>query len=149
MDEISTGETVPQFVFPSFEHEEGEIERVQQHFKIESPDFVDRFLKRARAGKLIKLSDEVWDTVENTDSHSDNILRGDWDAVAECSDAHEVKRDWQTLKTKLQTGVRLDAPVIVRHGDVLHLVSGNTRLMVARALGIKPDVLIVDITDLS
>ena len=137
----------PPSKFPSFEHEEGEIERVQAYFQIKTENFVQKFLEKARATQLVQLTDEIWDTVENTDSHSDNILRGDWDKVAECSDAHEVKRDWQTPKRKLQTGEPVHAPVIARRGDILHLVAGNTRLMVARALGIKPDVLIVDITD--
>ena len=140
-------EGAPHFKFPSFEHEEGEIERVQQHFQIKMEDFVKKFLEKARAGKLVRLSDEVWDMVENTDSHSDNILRGDWDTVATCSAANEVPRDWESKKKALQSGIPIDAPIIARQGDTLHLVSGNTRLMVARALGVRPDVLIVDITD--
>ena len=135
----------PPFKFPSFEHEEGEIERVQAYFQIKTENFTQKFLEKARATQLVQLTDEIWDTVENTDSHSDNILRGDWETVARL--AEEYNRDWQTLKKKIQNGESLDAPIIVRRGNILHLVAGNTRLMVARALGIKPDVLIVNITD--
>lgn len=138
----------PQFSFPSFDHEIGEIERVQQHFNIQLADFVAKFLERARAGTLERLSDEKWDALENTDSHSTDILRGDWNAVSEHAGATEPNRDWQILKEKIRTGEPIDAPVIVRRGGIFHLVSGNTRLMVCRALGVKPDVLIVDITDL-
>ena len=147
MIEANIEGTGSMFVFPSFKHEEGEIERVQAHFQINTENFVQKFLERALQEKLVKLTDDVWDTLENTDSNPSNLARGDWDAVAEHCNAHEVKRDWQSLKTKMQGGIQLDAPVIARRGRVLHLLSGNTRLMIARALGKRPEVLIVDITD--
>jgi hypothetical protein len=148
MSETNLENNGPRFIFPSFEHEEGEIERVQEYFQVKTDNFVQKFLDRARTGKLVRLSDDVWNMVENTDSHSENIMRGDWDAVAECSNANENKRDWQSLRSKMQSGTPVDAAVIARRGNILHLVSGNTRLMVARAMGIRPEVLIVDITDI-
>jgi len=135
------------FVIPSFESDEmGEIERVKQYFGIKADNFIQKFVERTKQGKLEKLVDEVWDTVENTDSHSDNILRGDWSAVQHIAEQQEKKRDWQDIRNKMQNGRELDAPIIARRGDALHLVTGNTRLCVARAMGIRPDVIIVDIS---
>lgn len=147
MKESNIEQDSTHFIFPSFKDEIGEIERVQKHFGIKAENFVEKFLERARRTELVRLSDEVWGSLENTDSRSDNILRGDWQAVEEHSNAPEVKRDWQSLKAKIQTGMPVDAPVIARRGESLHLVADNTRLMVTRALGIYPEVLIVDITD--
>ena len=142
-----SSEGVPSFILPKFEDEVGEIERTQKHFDIKDKDFVRKFIERAQTGQLVRLSEEDWDRLENTDSHSDNILRGDWDAVAQCAEAQEVERDWRGIKARMQTGQPVHAPLIARRGDILHKVGGNTRLMVARALGVKPDVLIVDISD--
>lgn len=138
----------PPFKFPSFEDDEpGEIKRVQEHFQIKTANFVEKFIERARRGKLERLTDKIWDTVENTDSHSDNVLRGDWETVGQLAEAKTPPRDWRSQKRDMELGVALDAPIIARRGDILHLVAGDTRLVVARALGKKPDVLIVDITD--
>lgn len=61
-------------------------------------------------------------------------------------DGHvEAPRDWQLLKSKIENGESLDAPIICQKGDRLHLVSGNTRLIVTRALGMLPQVLLVNI----
>lgn len=137
----------PRFNFPSLEREVGEIERVQAHFQIKDSAFVQKFIERAQQSQLVKLSDEVWNTIENTDSHSDNILRGDWETVAQCAAANEVERDWYGIRSRMQRNESLYAPIVARRREILHLVSGNTRLMVARALGARPDVLIVDVTD--
>ena len=135
------------FVAPSFEGEKGEVERVQTHFGIADTNFAETFLEKARGGTLQALSDKLWDMLENTESCPKNLEKGDWNAVAEYASVHKPPRDWQDLKRKMQSNVPVDAPVIAKRGDVLHLVSGNTRLLVARALGIRPNVLIVDITD--
>jgi len=145
-EEVSIENRKPAFIFPSFNKydEAGEIERVQQYFGIKTSNFVQKFVERAKQGRLIKLTDDIWDTVENTDSHSDNVPRGDWNTVAHI--VGQVQRDWQTLRNKMQRGEEMDAPIIARRGDILHLVTGNTRLCIARAAGVKPDVLIVDIS---
>jgi hypothetical protein len=145
MEKMPTYEDEPFFVFPTFRDELGEIERVQQYFNIDSPDFVASFLERATHNVLIPLSDELWSTLENTDST--DIQKDDWASVADHSEAQEKKRDWQDLRTKLEAKIPLDAPVIAKYRDTFHLVSGNTRLMVSRALGIRPQVLIVDISN--
>ena len=134
------------FAFPNVETERGEIERVGQEFSEEELDvFVSRFIEVAKKAQLISMSEEMWSRLENTDSY--DILPGDWEKV----DSHfvagkpEAPRDWQKLKSKLEKGENLDAPIIYQKGDKLHLVSGNTRLMVVRALGKTPQVLLVNI----
>lgn len=148
MEKVRPKESPNRFVFPTFEQEMGELERVQNHFTIHSEDFSTKFIEMANKSKLSTLTDELWAKLENTDSFS-GVTKGDWSAVAEHSEIHEDKRDWQDLRNKMEAGTPLDAPVIAKRGESLHLVSGNTRLMVCRALGLQPDVLIVDIGDFS
>lgn len=59
--------------------------------------------------------------------------------------AFHIGRDWESVKTALEGGVPLDAPIIMKRGDQTHLVSGNTRLMVARAMGIRPQVWVFEV----
>lgn len=146
MEKLPIRESESHFVFPTFKDENGEIERVQNHFKINSHDFAASFLEQASHSSLTELTEDIWGELENSDSF--NIEKGEWDTVAKHSESQEKPRDWKDLRAKLEKGTPIDAPVIAKRGNVLHLASGNTRLMVARALGIEPRVLIVDISQM-
>ncbi len=129
------------FIFPSIEKERGEIERVAHLFSTANTDeFVSKFIEVAQVSELKPISEEEWLKLENTDSI--DISNGDWEGVRK--NAESVKRDWETLKTKIESGENLDAPIILKIGETLHLVSGNTRLMISRALGIVPKILMVN-----
>lgn len=147
MEKLPSQEKAPHFIFPSFEHEKGEIERVGKYFEFTQENFLEMFLERARETKLTEFTEEQWASLENTDSF--DIKKGDWDTVAMNADSKEEPRDWQDVRKKLQNSTPLDAPVIAKIGNALHLVSGDTRLSVAKAAGIVPQVLIVDVTDLA
>lgn len=60
--------------------------------------------------------------------------------MAEFSD--EASRDWMKLRDAISARRPLNAPIIMQLSERYHLVSGNTRLMVARAAGITPTVLL-------
>lgn len=137
------------FILPNLELERGEIERVAVEFGAENKDkFVESFLKRAQLSKLVKLDEQNWSLLENTDSM--DVGKDEWDKVAHHSvDGHSEKpRDWGTIKQKLESKEILDAPIILKLRGRLHLVSGNTRLMVSRAKGIYPKVLLIDMDEL-
>jgi hypothetical protein len=127
----------PAFRPPAVFAERGELERVAEAFGVDAS--VLEF--RAQQGRLEPLDEELWAALENTDSFA--IEPGGWEAVAALSG--QVGRDWETLRQRLQNGQTLDAPMILRQGERLHLVSGNTRLMAARAAGVTPRVWIFDI----
>lgn len=128
------------FKYPNIEKEEGEFDRVAKEFGIETS--VLMFL--AQSGELVQMDEELLSQLENTDA--DNVLEGGWEAVHDHSNPDGVhKRDWEDLRDKLEAGSGLDAPIIMKFGDRYHLVSGNTRLMVARAKGIRPKVLIFEV----
>jgi hypothetical protein len=126
-----------QFIFPNLEEEYGEFERVA---KIYGFDDVQHLISSARLGKMLPLSEDVWSRLENTDSY--DINEGDFEQVADLSAM--VNRDWEVLREKMMAGSEIDAPIVMKHKDEYHVVSGNTRLMVARAAGIKPTILLFE-----
>lgn len=132
---------VSAFRIPDVHAEHGELERVAREFGVE----VSVLEFSAGRGSLQPLHEEQWAQLENTDSFT--IAAGDWEQVAELSG--QVGRDWETLRERLENNQSLDAPMVLRQGERLHLVSGNTRLMAARAAGIMPQVWLFDIDEVS
>ncbi len=148
--ELKNLEQKPQketFIFPDIQKEIGEITRVAQKYSSQNIEsFVSAFIEKAQKCNLTDLIEEMWSTLENTDSYE--IPEGGWDKVKEHTDHYNKEtgsqRNWEDLKQKIDQGLELDAPIILKYKGELHLVSGNTRLMVARAAGIQPKVLIVE-----
>ncbi len=135
------------FIFPDLEKERGEIERVAQKYSPQNPEaFVNTFYEKARQANLINLNEERWGALDNTDSF--DIQHNGWEQVTEhinyTNKETGATRNWEDLKQKIEQGQELDAPIILNHAGEIHLVSGNTRLMVARALGKTPKVLVVE-----
>lgn len=132
-----------QFTFPDLKYEMGEIERTAKTFAPDKfQEFMRDFIVEATKTKLVDLSEDVWSKLENTDSF--DITEGDWDTVNYHASAEEVNRDWKSKREAMEAGKEIHAPIILKIGDIYHKVAGNTRLMVARALGISPKVLIVE-----
>lgn len=127
------------FAFPDIEAERGEFERVAATFGVDSDTLI--FLAQEE-GKLVDLPMDVWDTLENTDS--DTVVQGDWDRVGEIYSGPEYHRDWREYRKRIEGGMSVDAPIIMKYDGVYHLISGNTRLVVSRALGITPKVLLFE-----
>lgn len=134
------------FIFPEVNREIGEITRVAETFGKEDPEqFTKQFLEKAKTSPLIELSEEMWSQLENTDSY--DISPNDWSSVEHHAvEGHpDQPRDWRFYKAKMESGEEVASPIIFKQGDTLHLVAGNTRLMVARALGIIPKALLVEL----
>ncbi len=135
------------FVFPDIEKERGEIERVAQKYNPQNPEvFVRNFYEKAQQASLVDLTEEMWSILDNTDSF--DISGSGWKEIAghinHTNQETGSIRDWEDLKRKMEQGQALDAPIVLKYSDDLHLVSGNTRLMVARALTKIPQVLLVE-----
>ncbi len=135
------------FVFPNLAKERGEIERVAQKYSPSDPEtFARELYVKAQESVLVDLTENMWSVLDNTDSF--DISPEGWEEVNEHIE-HTNKetgatRNWQDLKQKMEQGQELDAPIVLKHQDEMHLVSGNTRLMVARALGKTPKILFVE-----
>jgi hypothetical protein len=133
------------FHFPNLESELGEIERVAKiHGGNDPHTWIAAFMEAARSAKIQKLSEETWARLENSDSFA--IAPGDWEAVARHAyHGGDNPRDWLSLRNAIEHGSVVDAPIILVKASKPQLVSGNTRLMVARAMDLRPDVLFVDL----
>ena len=110
-------------------------------------DFFLHFLESAKTAPLVELSEDVWSRVENTDSY--RIAPNDWEDVEDCAVVGhpDRPRDWKLFRELYEKGAPIEAPMILKTRGILHLVSGNTRLMVARALGMTPKVLVVEMEE--
>jgi len=148
IDHESGEENKSIFVLPNIESERGEVARVAETFAPEGVEsFVRKFFARAGKSELVELDDEMWKNLENTDSW--DITPGNWEAVRHhAEEGHpDNPRRWDLIRDTLVANKQIDAPIIVKVGDTIHLVSGNTRLMASRAAGIRPQILLVDMND--
>ena len=90
--------------------------------------------------KLEVLTNEIWEKLENTDSNQ-VIENDDLDKVIELSE--EYDREWKTKLETIKNNHSIPAPIIFEMNGRYHKVSGNTRLMLAKALGKIPMIAIV------
>jgi hypothetical protein len=143
-DDIINGmeshERIKAFVVPDTLAERGEFARVAETFSFD--EGVLMHLAKTN-GRMVDLTSAIWNELDNTDSNRFEV--GDWAAVAD--HAGHVGRDWQSIKDGVVHGQSYDAPIVMKYRDKCHLVSGNTRLMVARALGLKPRVWLFEVYD--
>lgn len=133
-----------QWTRPDLSFEQGEFERVAEHFsqtEEERQGIVKALIEGATHIEPTELSESDWAALENTDSF--DIAPGGYDTVAKL--AEEYRRDAARLIAEMNSGNPIEAPIIARIRGTLHLVSGNTRLMIARAAGQVPQVVVVEI----
>ncbi len=100
-------------------------------------DVVEAFIN----GKEIKLTDDLWKKLENTESTQ--VKKGEMKKVIEIAKKYNKTSPLVLKKSLLKDDY--DRPLILKFGDRYHLVAGNTRLCTAAALGMKPQVLIGEI----
>jgi hypothetical protein len=134
-DEIARGKSKAKdttWSKPSLDAEEAEVQRTVKELGVPR----DKLLQAAKQGTLQDLDDETWSQLENTDSN-------DTDTVEKATGkAKEYNRDIARVIRGL--GGNLPAPIVLmRKGEPPYLVGGNTRLMAAKAFGVKPKILAV------
>jgi hypothetical protein len=120
------------WVKPSLTEEMGEINRISLEENLPVQSIVDAF----NSGKLVLLSSDIWDNLDNyTDvsSVSEAIQYSD-----------EFVRDWKRIIQGFESGSEMPAPIVLRLQSGVHtLVAGNTRLMLAEAFRIQPQIWLV------
>ena len=86
--------------------------------------------------KMQDLSDFDWKNLENTDSW-------ETDTVEKARNlAQEYDKDFDSILHAYKNKKSLPAPIVYKKSNGnLFLIGGNTRLMAAKALGIRPKVL--------
>ncbi len=119
----------------------GEILRTAERFAKkpqEKTSIAVRIYQSLADGRLEDLTDDLWSVLENTDSF--RISKGDFEKVRELSD--QYGRDVDSKINRIREGLPISAPTIAILDNIPHKVGGNTRLMIARAMGITPKVMI-------
>ena len=110
----------------------GEIDRTAQVFNVQPDDIQYAF----EDGSEVVLSDDVWSKLENSDSYQIQNLE---QAIKL---ANKYKKDWRSIVRAIQDEKQLPLPLVLRYdADKYYLVGGNTRLMIYKALGVQPVVL--------
>ncbi len=84
---------------------------------------------------------QIWNQLEN--SESVDINKGDFDQVFKIANKYKKGNPLKLKKKFIKGNYR--PPIIARFDDRYWLVAGNTRLCTAKAMGINPNVLIIDL----
>ncbi|MEK7648103.1 MAG: hypothetical protein AAB384_03670 [Patescibacteria group bacterium] len=125
------GPREPQWIAPSGEFEQGEFFRTAEELHVNAGEL----LVACEQGALEPLSDSDWEVMMNTDSRDTT-----WQ-LQEVITHIGSKRDVDKIIEGFQTGAGIPAPVVLfREGEPPYLIGGNTRLLVARAMGIRPKI---------
>ena len=120
---------------PLLKHEGGELKRVAQEHGLDHSALKASF----KAGKQVPLPNHIWKKLQNTDSyHTDTPQKAH-------SLAKQYGRDSHSIGKVMKNGGNMPAPVVMKHKGEYHLVGGNTRLMMARAHKVKPQVHMMEI----
>lgn len=123
-----------------------ELERVSQdlsrneNIEVSVSQLMDLF----QQSHDIEIPEKVWKNLENTECNK--IKKGEIKKVIAIAKKYN-KQDPNELKKALLSG-NYRRPLILKYGDRYHLVAGNTRLCTAAAMGMRPMVLIADLSNL-
>lgn len=125
------------WIAPSIQEEMEEIKRTAEELGLS----LKELLAATQKGTLVVLDDRLWSQMENTDSWQTTNM----DTVQQLG--IEYERDVDQLVQAMKQGKTLPAPlVLIKPDGVPYLVGGNTRLMVSRALGIRPKVFLIKLS---
>jgi len=114
----------------------GEIDRTSEIFNVQADDLQHAF----EVGNEVVLSDDVWSRLENSDSYDIKNLE---QAIKL---AIKYKKDWKSIVNAIQNEKQLPPPMVLEYDEnKYYLVAGNTRLMIYRALGLQPVVLMANL----
>jgi hypothetical protein len=113
------------------ERAKGELVRTAEELGIDYESLEKAF----DVATLEELSDEQWESMENTDS------TGQW-TQTEVEEYIGTRRDHGRIFQMIERGEALSGPIVLFRDDKPpYLIGGNTRLLACKALHIKPQIL--------
>ena len=130
------------WINPDIEEEQEEIDRTAEDLNI-NQQLLQKCIHNA---KLVDLTDIVWSKMSNTDSWN-AVEPGNLIAAEKLSQKYD--RDLERIIKTMRDGGTLPAPIVLLYGKTPYLIAGNTRLMAARAMKIRPLVLLAYIKEQS
>jgi hypothetical protein len=128
---------------PSMEEEAGEFQRTAQELSLSVYDLMTAFEK----GKLTELSRSDLGRMENSDWV--DMRPGDFVNLRGKADQYERQIGAEdqpgTLMHAFVQKRSLPAPIVLKIGQRLYLIAGNTRLMMAAVFNVLPKVWLVEL----
>jgi len=122
---------------PKLENELKDLEAVAEEFDIS----LDRLKEDFKRGEIRMLPNKIWETLGRCDCKKANSFLEIVDIAHKQQKVDpEYKSQWKEFKEAFRSGKQLSAPVVMKHDHQYHLVSGNTRLMVAKVMNVTPFV---------
>ncbi len=142
-------EKMTRFVRPEMAGEKDEIVRVIKEFfaDVQPAPSPEQLIELFEKTPIVELSDQDWERLENTDSFH-GVQAGDIERARTITEDYneelpeQYHRDFDALLAAFKKGNDIECPMIIEHNNRTHLVSGNTRLMIMRVLGMRPHVII-------
>ena len=120
------------WIVPPLREEIGEFERVANTFGVQLSSLISLF----HTGIVEDMDEETWSKLGNTDSWDTVKLEQVFEA------ATQYGRNAKALLEAFRAGQPMQTPIVLFFADGRsHLVSGNTRLMLCRAIGERPKIL--------
>ncbi len=147
------GQEIPEIVWvkPVLEGEFGEYERVATTFykSRDQTEVIQRIHDAIASANPVEISDEEFENLDNSQAWSEirpGFLEDTEKVIKKNYEEQGFKKDLPGIIAGFKEGRPMQLPVALKFPDGSnHLISGNTRLLVARAFGIRPKILILDL----
>jgi len=101
-------------------------------------DDVEDMISKVRDGHVMNMSSNMWDTTHNLSKNHDI------DEVKSMVATYSRPRDVDRIVKGFEDGADMPMAIIIRGTEGSWILSGNTRLNVARLMGIPQKVIVVD-----
>ena len=129
-----------------YDEERGEFERTSKQFSDDSKALEENkknIRNKYSQSSVVDLQSKYWQMMENTDSWETDTISKIQSAIGSNSSSSGSRSIENVLKEFLTGSVR--APIVLQYneGKSYYLVAGNTRMMVARMLGISVKVAMI------
>jgi hypothetical protein len=101
----------------------------------------DQIMKAFRSAQMIELTDNMWSHLKNTDSWT-KVQKGDMQSMMRA--VKENNKLATDLMNKMKLSQSITAPIILKTKGHYHVLLGNNVLRVAKALDVRPTVMLMD-----
>lgn len=99
------------------------------------------------SAQIEDLTEEIWEKLDNSESHA-YVRPGYLEDAQKFAERKSHNRDWKDIVNGIQKKCPMKVPIILIKSDgTPYLIAGNTRLMVFRAMMIRPKALIVRLVE--
>jgi len=121
---------------PNIESETEEFKRTADELNLD----LDKLIRSAARGFTQELNDDLWSNLQNTDSYGIRSMK-EVELLA-----LEYGKDLESIVDAIGKGQSIPSPIILIGNGKPYLIAGNTRLMIARAMGIIPEIFCIDLS---